>query len=525
MAGSAGGRLFALEYDMLRKMGQLLLRFRWPVILSLVVGLVLFLTCEPRPETVRLIKTSGISLSERYFVSPSGRYLLFFDYSNHRLTYYDLQFKNKVFELNEITHVETGFDNEDGLSLSTVNNDYPRNWVGWFCGAGGELQKIFTSNIDDRTKERSYPKGVLLSADGRTWLKWSVTREGKDEIELLDAKKGTIRAMLEYQPRIAKGSKGTVSPYLSSDSRRIVIISQKNIFDPEKESWIDFYDMDTGHHMPPSGYLEHGYTEAITFDGQKVVGVIERDGCFYLQSYSVVHGKHEWKLAEVSSKLSEKQQSELRNRFRSKLMKPIPIDSDVVLVSEYSDGQSIPLRYVRCDSDSRPNVFAWKMVNTDRLQRIDEQTDLASFQCNRIGMIGVLPSFKLLLLCGSKDPPEWLVSLDAWIHSHASWLPRIVSYQQKLKVYDPIADKQGETLTLPNVRGTLWYHPKQQAIYVVETQDSELILHKYAYPFQRSWKLIFSWAGYVFLALVLLQLLGLGWKWMISNGSKASHYV
>lgn len=503
---------------MLGGMGRLLLRFRWPVFLSLMVGVVLFLTLEKKPEQHRLPKFGG-----HYEVSPSGRYLLGHDYSSNVLTYYDLFGNRKVFELNAIAHINYGFDNEDGLSLATVDTCSPRSWIGWHCVAGGELQRIFTCNIDDLSKDRNYPRGLDLSPDGRTWLRWASIRSRKDEIEVVDSRTGLIRTHLAYQPRITEIDRGNAATTISQDSRSIVIVTQKNGFEPEKEGWIDFYDLETGCHLPPGGFLEHGYIRAVHFDGQKVMGVIERGESFWLQTYSMNHERCQWKLSDMKPELNKEKQSDQRSRWRGLFNYPNWFEKGVVFTSYEITERSLPVIGVCYGSSSMPNVFAWKIAEKDKLLKMEEHPNETSMPSTNINFVGVLPSFKLLLITGEKDPAAWLMSLEAWRKMYVPWLPQLASSRYtQLNILDGMTGRSDVTLKLPQDLLRVWYHEHQRAIYAMEVQATALILHKYAYPFQRPWKLILSWAGYVLAAMVLLQLLGIGWKWMTSKETKAS---
>lgn len=523
---------------MLSSLARILLRFRWPLVLALIVFFVLYNVMQPRPAAVyRLPILPNMLVDEQFKLSPSGRYAALLEINGCRFHLFDLHSRQHLFSAAITDSRSIGFDDDDGLVFVTTRGENFATWLQWhYWRAGMEKPSLvyqrkielgwnhFMSTMPNdifmgmQSFDDSYCecRTHLLSPDARTWL---AIRETCSDyvVDMIDAQTGQVRATLENLA-ISKTAKDTRSLEVcySHDGQSILIqrtalVPENAIGVPLESSIIARFDAQTGKVLSqdkkPRPYR---FVQLLHFDAESILALKKTQHFISLQRFHPTNGYTVTPLPETLPPAIEK----------TTLAHPDSLDETTVVINDVNvsedkflfswqhevmpRGMSGNVSYVPGLRFSLRYLITNQFIHTQTFLPVDGVHWTGDSEEWRV--ITLLPDQCLLL----KDPgvplANWQKSYEEWRKDRKSWPELFSTDRSCVRLVD---GRTGSTLfKLSGFGPTAIYHQGTKSIWHMGRGEEDITLTQFKYPIRHPWVLIIGWTVAVLTALVVVQLLG-----------------
>lgn len=514
---------------MLRSILRLLLRFRWPVMVALVVFLVLYNVMQPRPVSVYRLPVVEDMSSYGFKVSPSGEYVAVFDRRGTNFHLCHLPTKQTLFSHSVAEHSSLGFDASDGLSFVTVRSDTEKDeqWLEWCHWQPGQPQPV---TLGERLIEpdwidiigsmppdnfmglRSFDgkhcryRSHLLSPDGRTWLMLRGT--AKDFlVDLIDARTGKTRSTLEKLV-LEKHKRDIYSLDVAFSPDSQTILLQKTVLQfehAEGRAWISRYDLRTGN-LISADVRERPYRFELVlcFDREQIVALKHCKQFVGLQKYDIHRGYSLIPLTETIPErvehLAEGSGERIRHHFVNDTLFHVT-DGKVTFSwksgsDDWSDMSQEDFNY------SVRDIATGQLVHSKRYaaSTIEDQDRPRPWS-----LLAMLPEQSIVLAEPDPPVPYWKQLLENWRNKYAPWIPIPVS--SDIRRLHFIDGKTATCLHKITFNGScaMEYHAPTQSLYAMQVSSEECQVQRFAYPLWKPWLHLFGWSSATLFGLMLLQ--------------------
>lgn len=511
---------------MLRYTLRLLLRFRWPEMLALVVFLVLYLVMQPQPMATYRIKMKTQLSSHRgdsVKLSPSGKYLVAHDLQTAHLHLYDVVRASLLFSVPCIQEC-CDFDADDGLAFASIS--WPQEGIEhidlmhWKPGEATprvvESRVSFPkdlANSSDLLNGGTSNKGnAILSPDALTWfvpkLESSMLR-----FELVDAHTGKRRCQLNM-PSIEsiKPSDYQWMKTVFSPCGKWVLLQLQA--DEVKSITLQIYDASTGEKQPLDKLYQNVEPWTIlTFNREEVFAVSDFDGVMYLHELSnkgyrrtllkeTVPPHIETSVGQANKLLSH---SELKAKHGE-------VGQDGLWTFTWLHEQSLGFGSgMGINATLEGRHFAVRDLRNGSLINSGALLPAKAGGYDRWHFLRFITRTDLLYLEPSPELQSWQRILDQWRERYTNWQP-LFPHATRMVLVDAATGRKSMGLRYGGSSEFMAtrFCEAEHTLSIVMEENGELVIRKYAYPLRMPWLMMLFWSGGLFGSLVLLQMV-LGW--------------
>ncbi|MFT3883516.1 MAG: hypothetical protein QM703_28175 [Gemmatales bacterium] len=451
------------------------MRWRWPLILGLAVGVILYLVLQPRPVAEHRLKAgtpppSKWMAKQVWKISPSGKHLVFRHDLDSDIRVYDLKQSSLVLEHSCFSGSDyLQFDGKDGLVFADSGKaPHPENtelevsvlrlWH-WSSQEGlrqaGPYQQFLPELPNQVTHSSLHYNGMrklgqgefvngLISPEGLTWL-LPRRENGVCRFELIDARTGKLRAPLAKQaisledPRLY-----SFDAVFTKDGSRLVTYDNPLNAQPGGVSF-QWWDAQTGALQVSTSYpkaSEIGKVLSVERDQVFALNRMKYEIC--LQSFTIDGGYGEAALdeARLDPKLSNPDPDKWKSSGPIREKETILENGKCIYFRQYVLSQGSKF------SNSSGGVWRWSLLDIPSGQTIyqgfwnepSEQKKLSSND-NDSKQVDTIVAGRHLLVKQFREGQElWKQQLDMW---RQRWCPCCRSYFLRHTSSGASTSKQG----------------------------------------------------------------------------------
>lgn len=509
---------------MLRSFFGLLLRFRWPVLFSLALLLVLCLILQPRPTAIyRLpeIVGPGFWLEDRCRVSPSGKYILIDRFTGAQFAVYDLENHRLLFTGHRCNDSSWGFDADDGLAYVNYGtaNSTETDKVGVFLNfhywRPGEQPMVVDrrraylsaldwspSRFNGLTEQGRRQTYCVLSPGARTWIAPRVDGD-VIHIDLLDARTGQPRTRLDMPPIVIRDpGMLNVDVAFSACSKHLLAVTP---YWGSEYSRVNLFDVSTGKALGPVWKLDGlKYDNVISVKPDRVLAIDTWNPMVHLLKITPT-GFVRSVMRETVPAMLEMVHDSITYRTLSPTVYCSGPEDDLCTYC-WEHGMSVqgPPSYLPGMHYAVRSISTGELVHAATLSAPAQKRH--PFAREGWHIRAFLPSQGILFQEPHQEPTGWIMKLEDWRQKYAPWWPPM-RRSAKLQVIDAKTSKVLSRLSVPfNITSAI-YSPPQQALYLLFQGQEDLLIHRYAYPLHLPWLMILGWCLGLLVTLMAVQML------------------
>lgn len=508
---------------------RVLLRFRWPVMLALVMFFVLYNVMQPRPVAVYRLPVVEDMSSYSFKVSPTGEYVAVFNNRGSNFHLCHLPTRQTLFSHNVAENSLLGFDATDGLSFVTVRSDKDKDekWLQWCHWQPGQPHPVILGERliepdwidiiglmppDNFMGLRSFDgkhcryRGHLLSPDARTWLMLRGT--AKDFlVDVIDARTGKVRSTLEKLV-LEKHKRDIYSLDVAFSPDSQTILLQKTVLQfehAEGRAWISRYDLRSGN-LISADVKERPYRfeQVLSFDREQIVALRNCKQFVGMQKHDIHQGYSMFPLAETMPEKVEHLAEGSGGSFKRHFVTDVGFHITDGKVTFTWKGDSDEW-YPTCLLDfyySVRDIPTGLLLHSKKYaaSTVEDQDRPKPWY-----LLAMLPEQSFVLAEPDPPVPYWKQLLENWRNKYAPWIPIPVSTDiRRLHFID---GKTGTCLHKMTFYGSwsMEYHAPTQSLYAIQVGSEECQLQRFAYPLWKPWLHLIGWSSATLFGLMLLQ--------------------